>query len=336
MAGILSKLLKTMSGNHGMTISEQLLFDKVIGFKGIVGGVGVSTIIANTAMALSDKTSYNIGILDTNFLKSALYPLLFNGDDLLLLDKKAKKDILDFNGDISEISISTNIKNVYLVALNNRTIVDMLSTKDSNTVIEKVITSMKNYYDIILVDLSQETTQIATYSAIKCNKIYYVAEPSVRCTYNLRKTINTMATLAVPFGKANKVIINKEIYSMNTGITDVLEKAGLEIIGSIPLSEDIARYGASGRKIWGRATKSNAISDFHILIEDLIDDILQLTPINEKYLKDNTSNNVQDGYEDTNFVEEEAVENGYMENATIGEIIESDYLDLSGEEDIDI
>ena len=36
--GLLSKVLSTISGNNDMKISEQLLFDKVIGFRSIVPG----------------------------------------------------------------------------------------------------------------------------------------------------------------------------------------------------------------------------------------------------------------------------------------------------------
>lgn len=330
--GFLSKLLSTVSGNQGMKISEQLLFDKVIGFKGVVGGVGTSTIIANTAIALSDKTNYTIGILDTSFLHGGQYPLLFSSDDLRLLDKKVKKDLLDFNGDISEISVTTQYKNVYVIALNNRTVVDMLSTRDNAQIIEKIITSMKNFYDVILIDLGHESTQIATHGAIKCNKIYYVAEPSIRCTYNLRKCINTMATLAIPLGKANKVIISKEIDSMHTGLSKVLEDAGLKIICSIPLSMDIAKLGVSGKRIWGRASKNPEISEFHSAIESILDDIIQLTPLNEKHVYFSKVGKSDDSDDENILVESE-----YEEGEVIGEVLDdSDYLDYSGEEDIEL
>lgn len=317
MAGILRSLLSATSGSNTMKISEQLLFDKVIGFKGLRGGVGTSTIVANLAIALSEKTSYNIGILDTSFLANGQYPLLFSKDDLLLINKKVKKDLLDFNGDIGEISASTQYKNVYVVALNDRTIVDMMSTMDSASMTQNVINSMKSYFDIILIDLSDEKTQIETYSAIKCNKIYYVAEPSIRCTYNLKKTINTMATLAIPTSKASKVIINKEITSMHTGLDNVLEDAGLEILGAIPLSLEIAKLGVSGKRIWGRPSRNADISMFHSVLTSIIDDIVEETPLNAHYLSAGMSN-------DTSQLGDDSQDVSVILEDTLTEIIEDD------------
>ena len=73
--GLLSKLLGSISGNNDMKVSEQLLFDKVIGFRNIVPGCGASTIVQNIAIALSEKTKFNICILDTNLLYPVQYPL---------------------------------------------------------------------------------------------------------------------------------------------------------------------------------------------------------------------------------------------------------------------
>ena len=41
--GLLGKVLSTISGNNDLKISEQLLFDKVIGFKSIVPEIVLNT-----------------------------------------------------------------------------------------------------------------------------------------------------------------------------------------------------------------------------------------------------------------------------------------------------
>ena len=70
-----------MSGNNDLKVSEQLLFDKVIGFKSVVPGCGASTILQNVAIALSETTKFNICVLDTNFLYPIQYPLLTTSDN---------------------------------------------------------------------------------------------------------------------------------------------------------------------------------------------------------------------------------------------------------------
>ena len=98
--GLLGKVLSTISGNNDLKISEQLLFDKVIGFKSIVPGCGASTILQNVAIALSESTKFNICVLDTNFMYPIQYPLLCAGE---LKNKENDLDILDFSGDMSWI-----------------------------------------------------------------------------------------------------------------------------------------------------------------------------------------------------------------------------------------
>jgi MinD-like ATPase involved in chromosome partitioning or flagellar assembly len=275
--GLLSKLLGTISGNSGMKMSEQLLFDKVIGFRGIVPGVGTSTIVQNVAIALSENTNYSVCVLDTHYLYPSLYPMLMDSAD------SKRKDYLDFNGDLSDIIVKTAYKNLHLLSMSNRTIVDMLSSRDSELTVDKLISSMKSFFDIVLVDLSYELTNINTHTAIKCNKIINVADQSLKCVYNLRKSINTMSTLAIPLAKANKVVLNKVIADVLTNTRGVISDAGLTVLGEIPFSKDLATAGVSGKRIYAGSTANNDIHAFSSVINSILDDIVQATPLNAKY-----------------------------------------------------
>lgn len=276
---VLGKLLGGISGDNSLKLSDQLLFDKIIGFRNIVPGCGASTIVQNLAIALAEHTSYNICVLDTNFMYPMQYTYLVNSEE-----KTKKKDILDFMGDLSEIMLPTNYSNIYIVELTNRDIADMLSGKDDRRNIENVMTAVKSYFDVVLVDLSSEYTNTNIYSAIKCNKIYQVGDTSLKCIYNLKKSMNLMATLAVPMAKANKVIINKNIEGLNTGIEKALKEVGLELTGYIPFSEDIYRYGITGRKIYGGYSESYEVDMFKSVMDILLDDMVEKTPLNNKYL----------------------------------------------------
>lgn len=276
--GILSKFLSALSGNNDLKVSEQLLFDKVIGFRGIVPGCGTSTIVQNVAIALSEKTKYTVCVLDTNFMYPIQYPLLVKAED----DNK-HLDILDYTKDISKITMATDYNNVYLVRLNNRNIIDMLSGKDNDAILNKLISALKSYFDIVLVDISTEYTNISVNAAIKCNKIYQVADTSLKSLYNIKKSLNTMVTLAVPLAKAYNVILNKDLPNILLGTNSALEEAGLHLVGTIPLSVDIASYCASGKKIYGATTINKEITAFNRVIDRLVDDIAIKTPRNVKY-----------------------------------------------------
>ena len=277
--GLLSNLLGTLSGNNNLKVSEQLLFDKVIGFKSIVPGCGASTVLQNVAIALSENTKFNICVLDTNFLYPVQYPLLSTVE---LKDKDP--DVLDFSGDLSKIVRNTSYSNINVAQLENRSIIDMLSGKDTEAGITKLIANLKSYFDIILIDLSYELTNTCIYSAIKCNKIIQVADTSLKCLYYIKKSINTMVTLGVPLAKCNKVVLNKELQNVVLGVDTALSEAGLDIIARIPLSMDIAIYCASGKRIYGAMSKEKGISAFNIAVDSILNTIIEKTPLNMDYL----------------------------------------------------
>lgn len=279
--GLLSKVLSTISGNNDMKISEQLLFDKVIGFRSIVPGCGASTVLQNVAIALSESTKFNICVLDTNFLYPIQYPLLTSSD---MKQKEKEPDVLDFAGDMSQIVRNTSYPNIYIAQLEKRTVVDMLSGKDTESNITKLIANLKTYFDIILVDLSYELTNVNIHSAIKCNKIFHVADTSLKCLYYIKKSINTMVTLGVPLAKCNKVIVNKMLDNVDLAVESTLKDAGLEVIGGIPLSMDIAIFCASGSRIYGGMSRDKGVSEFNKVINKILENIVEKNPLNSSYM----------------------------------------------------
>lgn len=299
----LSRLLGIISGNKGLKVSEQLLFDKVIGFRGVTPGVGTSTIVQNTAIALSESSSFSICVLDTSFLYPTQYPMLVNKPDQL-----NRKDLLDFSGDLSKVITQTSYRNVSLVSMTNRTIVDMLSSSDSELTVEKLMGSLKSYFDVILVDLSYETTNISTHSAIKCNRIINVVDQSLKSVYHLRKSINTMVTLAVPLAKADRIIINKIVPDVLSNTNKVIADSGLRVIGEIPFSQEIAKAGVTGKRLYAPKATNRDIYTFSSVINSILTDVIHTTPLNEKYVgTSETSTPVSEDIEDE-IIEDEIIE----------------------------
>jgi hypothetical protein len=72
---------------------------------------------------------------------------------------------------------------------------------------------------------------------------------------------------------------------MNTGLSTVLQDAGLSILATIPFSMELAKLGVAGKRVWGRPSKNNDISEFHRAILAILDDIVQFTPATKQYVK---------------------------------------------------
>ena len=248
-------------------INTTLLFNKVIGVQGIVSGVGVSTVVANLAYTISKRTDLSVCILDTSFITPVHYK------QITKLDNDAK-DILDFNGDLSVICHKTKIPRVYFTGLVDRSLLDMLSSKDSGEVVNEVIKELKNRFDVILIDLCNEYTNIRVEAAIKCNKIYTVLDTSSRSVLNIAKIINTNATTVVPFYKSRDTIVTKTI----PGITDSLVKSfsryDLNVIGEIPFDLEIYKSSVDGVMFYERVSSGDNVTLFNNILYNMVKRLL--------------------------------------------------------------
>lgn len=277
VSNLFSGVMSLLSGGAGeIKVSEQLLFDKVIGFKGVCDGAGASTVLQNVAVMLSDTTRYKVCVVDTNMLYPCQASLLGCSD--------IKEDVFDFDrgASIGKILWESNWNGVSVVGFNNRTVVDMVGVLESARVFDKLLDELKTFFDIILIDLSHEPTNFAVQAAIKCNKIFLVSDTSMKNTSNIVRSVNYLATLGVSLAKCKRVIINKTT-SVNSGITNILGELGLEVFDSIPFSHLIYTQGIAGKPFYGLATRDSDITQAHIVIQRLVNDIIEKTPRNSKY-----------------------------------------------------
>lgn len=270
--GFLGTLLKSISGGNEVVTSDQLLYNKVIGFRGIVEGVGCSTVLQNTAVALMDSSNMKIVILDMNMLYPCQFDL-FECD----IDEKGKGDIFDFarGAKLADTLFSSKYPQIKVAGFKRRTVIDMVSIAEDSDVISKYIDELKNFFDIILIDLSHETTNMAILSSIKCNKIFTIADSSRKCLGNVLNSINYITTLGTTYAKCRRLILNKDIPEVNSGVKVLNDEFKFNTIATIPFSRSIVQMGIAGKPFWGMPTKEQAITDAHIAIQVVVDDILE-------------------------------------------------------------
>lgn len=271
-----SNLLGMLSGNGEADNTEKLLFNNVIGFRGIVDGVGCSTIVQGLANAFSDRTRKKVCVVDTHILYPAQYSLLCGG---ISSDATSMIDWLSLEVELPKRIIDTKFKRVSLLGCYNRRITDAFSTADSMALVDTTFDKLKELFDVILVDLSHEFTQISAGSALKCNKIFTVVDPSAYCVTNITQSLNNLATSAVPFSKFKNVIVNKSTPKGVNGLGLALSRNNLDTVATIPFSKDIYQCGVSGRSIWGNASASYGIGEFNSAIDALLCSIVNETPL---------------------------------------------------------
>lgn len=272
-----AEVLGLFSGNEADAQHEKLLFNSVIGFRGIVDGVGTSTILASLAIALSERTNKRICVVDTNILYPTQFALLCGG---ISSDARATmKDWFSVTASIPERIVDTKYKRVSLLGCFNRRISDAFSTTDTTKLADETFDRLKDLFDIILVDLSHEWSQLAMSSATHCNKIFTVMDLSARCMSNVQQSLNNLAISAVPFSKFRNAIINKYSVRGFTGLSDIISQCKLEVVATIPFSQEIYVEGTLSRTPWGMATASYEVAEFNEAIDTLLYSIASETPL---------------------------------------------------------
>lgn len=269
--GFLNEALKLASGESSTErrMSDHLLFDKMIGFRGIIGGVGVSTLVQNVAIAIANRKHYTVCVVDTNFMYPSQYALLTS-----VRPNSHIHDLLDYTGSLKEVLVKSKYRNIYVAGMHNRFITDMLNPqKDNSTHMVGFLNALKDYFDVVLIDIGQEQTRFMIESAIQCNRIYTVLTPGVGCLTSIQKSINTMSTLALPFYKCRRCIVNKDLPDVNSGVKDTVKAFKFTLIGSIPVSNDIAVAGVTGVNLWGAVTDSEDVTIFNKTVDALVQDI---------------------------------------------------------------
>lgn len=234
---MLGKLLTALSGDKGMQVSRKLLFDKVVAFQGVVGGVGTSSIVYSTAVALRKK-GLNVVVVDLNFIN----PMQ---ESLFSIREESKKDLLDFVEELPHV-ITTTTERVDLITLKNRTVVDMLSILDDKVIIVNLIETLKNYYDIVLMDVPvKEPTNLAVHALVKANKVITVSDSSFRSLNFLKKHFEFLLQVGIHKSEF-PIVLNKTVKDFALNYQNLVDTYGLKFLGAIPFSKDLFLQGVSG------------------------------------------------------------------------------------------
>lgn len=278
---IFGKIIGTFSGVQN-TIGHQLLFDKVIGFRSVIHGAGATTCVYNIAAALSDKTTYNVCVLDTHMLQPAL-------QTFLVTQELPARDWFDYSGNLSEVVCDTKLRGVKYIGFYQRTLNDMLSTRDCRALVDNLIAVLKNVFDIVLVDLSDEHTNASAYTAIQCNRIYSIVTPELACQSGFVASINTAVTQAVPAYKLRTCIMNKAVGStIDSKMTKLLSDTGFNLLTQIPYSPELHKINLLGERIWGAATTNADVTKANTALSVILQDLLEVTDKNQGKLIDKT------------------------------------------------
>lgn len=340
---IFTDLLKTSSGVSYERSLRYNIFYQFVAFKGVRDGIGTSTIVSNTALAMA-KLGLNVCVVDTSILNPC--------QDILLktnYDRENKKEgvtdwfSMGFTRN-SVLNISGIDRKVSVLSFKNRTIVDLLSTQDSAAAVELAFSQLATKFDIILVDICNEPTNISTTAMQLSHKLIQVWSNSVTTMRNVENFITNNVICSCSMDKMRYVVTSMTVDDIPTNWDELMKKFHFKHLAHVGMSMEIAHMLATGRILFNAAVNSPDVQQFNDCITDIVCHLLNINPetgkSNATYTPAgviNDNSNSKEKFAEVKQDYPEVGEKGYQDTSASEDYIKSyessdDDLDLFDEE----
>lgn len=340
---IFTDLLKASSGVSYERSLRYNIFYQFVAFKGVREGIGTSTIVSNTALAMA-KLGLNVCVVDTSILNPC--------QDILLktnYDRENKKEgvtdwfSMGFTRN-SVLNISGIDRKVFVLSFKNRTIVDLLSTQDSAAAVELAFSQLATKFDIILIDICNEPTNISTTAMQLSHKLIQVWSNSVTTMRNVENFITNNVICSCSMDKMRYVVTSMTVDDIPTNWDELMKKFHFKHLAHVGMSMEIAHMLATGRVLFNAAVNSPDVQQFNDCITDIVCHLLNINPETGKsnatytpagVIQDNS--NSKEKFAEVKQDYPEVGEKGYQDTSASEDYIKSyegsdDDLDLFDEE----
>lgn len=292
---IFTDILKVTSGAGYSRSIDFDIFYQVVAFKGVSDGVGTSTLVANTAIAIS-KLGLTVCVIDSSVLAPVQDVLLKT--DWRDGDMSNRKDWFDIMyTDESVLHQSKISKNISVLSFKGkkRDITDMMGTHDTDTLVETALSIFHNKFDIILIDCCQETTRINAGCIQQAQKVIQVWSDTPHIISNIDMWITNNVIMSCPLDKMRYVIVSKFVKDIHCDFSSMLSQYRFTQLTSCGLSEDIARVNSTGKTLWEYPSEDESIIEFNNCIVDIVCHLLNIQDDNKKLGGTISSNDIVEG-----------------------------------------
>lgn len=270
------KVLQGVSGNSVVMNEKYFIYNKIIGFKGVVDGVGCSTMVASVAMNLAEK-GLNVCVIDTSILNPTQH-LLLNTEE----SSEEDRDWLDLGrSDSTGKILKTSGYSSSIVVLNfeNRSINELVSTFDTEELVTSAYGMLETLYDIILVDICSETTNITTAAAIHAHTVYQVWSNEFVAMASIDNFLKNMAYRCCHVDKMRNVIINKTTINSNKDWEELIKKYNFNCLTKAPFSLDFYIRQCSGVPLSKMSSTDKTVSSLYKSVEEIVEHILGISAV---------------------------------------------------------
>ena len=278
---VYEEVLRQTSGSSYTREIKYNIYYQIIAFYGVVDGIGTSTLVANTALAIAE-TGLTVCVIDTSMLAPSQDVLL--NTETAELEEDGKTEHLDWF-DLpytkkSPLHVSKYSKNISVLSFKGkrRTVVDFLSTNDSSTLVDIALATLHNKFDVILIDCCHEMSAVNTACLQQAQQVIQVWNDSPSVVANLEGFITNAITLSCPLDKMRYVVANRMSKDVIGNLDELVKQYRCKILATNYLSEELYLNSVTGKKLFrcestdelvAKYTESIIVIACHILNIDL-------------------------------------------------------------------
>ena len=258
---ILTSMLKTSSGTDISRTLRYSIFYQIIAFRGVKDGLGCSTIVANTALALANL-GVTVCVVDTSILNPSQNELLHtNYKDI---DPKKQEDWFSLGFTKKSVLNQSKLNSrISVLAFKDRNIVDLASTADNESLVQLAYTQLATKFDIILVDVCSEPSNIAMAAMQYAHKIIQVWSNAPHVMRNVDQFIKNATILSIPTDKMRYVVSSMTVDDIPMNWDAVMEKYKFKHLAHVGMSMEIARILATGKMVYEFASRHEDVAEFN-------------------------------------------------------------------------
>lgn len=277
---VFEDILRQASGSAYTRDIKYNIYYQVFAFYGVVDGVGCSTLVANTALALAE-TGLTICVIDTSIM-APVQDVLLETNEAVIDENETKLEHLDWFDmpftKKSPLHVSKKSKNISVLSFKGkrRGVIDFLSTNDSESLVEIALTTLHNKFDLILIDCCHELSSVNTACLQQAQQVIQVWNDSPTVVSNLENFITNSITMSCPLDKMRFVVANKTSKDAIGNLNALCSQYRCKLLTTNYLSEELYLLAVTGKVLFRVESTDEAVIDYTTSIIEIVCHILNI------------------------------------------------------------
>ena len=250
--------LKLKERRRALAVGSKI--GKIYSVAGLAGGVGMSTLSANLALAMRYELDYRVAIMDLDLQNGGVALKLHLTPEqtiMPLLECYRRLDSIKL-----EAALTKHSSGVYVLAAPKR-----IEDADlmSDLAVAAVLDLMRQLFDAVIVDCGRRVNENAVAAWERSAEVLYVIDQSLWAARRMPRFAELFNTLGL-HDVHPRLVVNRFEPAVGAGITELAHAAGAPVFATIPRDDrTIERLQVHPEDLWHLAPSSRLARSFEKL-----------------------------------------------------------------------